>query len=189
MKAAQRIGLLLFLFSQLALCGFAQHGIITTYVGPGLPVNGAQANTQAIDDTSGVAADGSGGFYVSSRSQNRIYRVVADGSLSLAAGVGSSGFSGDGGPATAAQISSPLGMAIDSAGNLYIADSGSNRIRKVTPAGIISTVAGNGKKGHSGDGGQATVAKLFEPNYVAVDSAGNLFITDLCNYRIRKVTQ
>jgi trimeric autotransporter adhesin len=181
MKLSQRIGLLLFLFSHLALCGFAQHGIITTYIGP-------QTNTQAIDYPDAIAADGTGGFYVSSPSQNRIYRVVADGSLSLTAGVGSSEYSGDGGQAASAQLSNPEGVAVDSAGNLYIADSGNNRIRKVTPAGIISTVAGNGTSGFSGDGGPATMARLFMPIGVAVDSAGNIYIADTFNLRIRKVT-
>jgi trimeric autotransporter adhesin len=153
MKVSRRIGLLLFLVSQLALCGFAQYRTITTYAGPSLPVDGAQANTQAIDSPGGVAADGLGGFYVSSSLQNRIYRVAADGSISLTAGVGSIGHSGDGGPATAAQLANPGGMAVDSAGNLYIADMWNVCIRMVTPAGTISTVAGNGTEGYSGDGG------------------------------------
>jgi hypothetical protein len=132
MKVSQRIGLLLFLFTQLALCAFAQHGIITTYAGPCLPVNGAWAITQAIDSPTAVAADGSGGFYVSSRFQNRIYRVAANGLLGVAAGIGTRGFSGDGGAATAAQLNYPGGVAVDSAGNLYLVDSENHRIRKIT---------------------------------------------------------
>jgi sugar lactone lactonase YvrE len=173
----------------LALCGFSQPGIITTYVGPGLPVNGAQAMTQAIDMPGGIAADAAGGFYVSSQTQNRIYRVAADGSISLKAGVGSNGFSGDGGPATAAQLDHPTAVAVDSAGNLYISELWNNRIRKVTPKGRISRVAGNGTKGFSGDGGLATAAQLNDPHGVAVDSAGNLYIADSGNHRIRKVTR
>jgi trimeric autotransporter adhesin len=191
MKAPQRIGLLLFLSSQLALCGFAQHGIITTYAGPSLPVNGAQAITQAIDGPRAVAADGAGGFYVFSQIQNRIYRVTADGSISLKAGNGSSGYSGDGGPATAAQLYSPQGLAVDSAGNLYIADTVNGRIRKVTPAGIISTVAGNGEHDAirwARDGGLATAAPLSYPTGVTVDTAGNIYIADYGSYQIRKVT-
>ena len=114
--AANRIPL--FFFAQLALYGLAQNTIITTHAGPPLPMIGAQASTQAIDFTYAVAADGSGGFYASSETQNRIYRVAADGSLSLAAGVGSDGYSGDGGPAAAARLKHPNGVAVDSDGNL-----------------------------------------------------------------------
>jgi len=95
-------------------------------------VNGAQAITQAIDNPGTVAADGAGGFYVSSPHQNRVYRVAANGSTSLIAGVGSRGYSGDGGPAIAAQLICPMDVALDSAGNFYIADMGNHRIRKVT---------------------------------------------------------
>jgi len=155
---------------------------------PYLPVNGAQAITQGIDGSGAVAADGAGGFYVSSEFQNRIYRVAANGSLSLTAGLGTSGFSGDGGPATTAQLRLPDGVTVDSAGNLYIADKENNRIRKITNAGIISTVAGNGTRGFSGDGGPATAAQLYNPTGVAIDSAGNLYIADPVVDRIRKVT-
>jgi trimeric autotransporter adhesin len=200
MKVTQRIGLVLFLI-QLALWGCtkthvgpslpvkdAQHGIITTYAGSRLPLNRAKALTQAIDSPYAVAADGARGFYFSSQKQNRIYRVAANGSLSLTAGVGSSGRAGDGGPATAAQFDHPSGVAVDSAGNLYIADSGNNRIRKVTTAGMASTIAGGGT-GKLGDGGLATAAYLSNPTGVAVDSAGNLYIADSRHHRIRKVTK
>jgi sugar lactone lactonase YvrE len=153
----------------------------------GSPVIGAQAITQAINTPSKVATDTTGGFYFSSMLQNRIYKVAADGSLSLAAGVGSSGFSGDGGPATAAQLKIPSGIAVDSTGNLYIVDTRNQRIRKVTSAGIITTVAGNGTQGFSGDRGPATAAQLKNPYGVAVDSEGSLYFADTFNNRIRKV--
>jgi trimeric autotransporter adhesin len=189
MKVLQRIGMLLLLFSQLAIYGFAQKDVITTNASPSLPVNGAQAITQAIGDPSAVAADGSGGFFFSSLRQHRIYRVAADGSIRLSAGVGSYGYSGDGEPASAAQLSSPYGVAVDSAGNLYIADTGNHRIRKVTTTGIISTVAGNGTEGSSGDGGLvATAAQLTNPWAIAVDTAGNLYTTDSGNYIVPNVT-
>jgi trimeric autotransporter adhesin len=188
MKSLIRIGLPFLFFVQLSLNGFAQSGIITTYVGPGLPLNGAQATTQAIDDPRSVAADGAGGFYVASYTQHKVYSVAADGMVNLIAGSGVAGYSGDGGFASMAQLNSPRGVAVDNAGDLYIADSGNNRIRKVTAAGMISTVAGNGSAGYSGDGGPANVAQLNLPAGVAVDTAGNLYIAEIFNYCIRKVT-
>ena len=165
----------------------AQPRIITTYVGPGMPVIGSPAVTQSLDGPS-VATDNKGGFYVASSSQNRVYRVGTDGRLRLVAGTGTSGYSGDGGPAVSAQLAHPTSIAVDSAGNLYIADFGNHRIRKVSPDGIITTVAGNGISGFSGDGGPATSAQLNQPESVAVDASGNLYIADTANIRIRRVS-
>jgi sugar lactone lactonase YvrE len=187
MKTWSHLGYLFAFFGLITANASAQSGIISTYAGPQSPVNGALATTQEIDLPDAVVADGVGGFYVSSSSQNRVYRVSANGVLTLWAGVGTAGYSGDGGPATGAQLSGPGGVALDAAGNLFIADSGNFSIRKVTPAGIISTVAGNGSSGFSGDGGPATAAQL-RPLGVAVDTAGNLFIADTGNSRVRKVT-
>jgi sugar lactone lactonase YvrE len=173
-----------FLCAPLKFVCLAQSGIITAFVGPQLPVNGAQA----IADATSVAPDGAGGFYVTSLSQHQVYKVAADGTLKLVVGNRNRGFSGDGGPATSAQLNNPHGAAIDSAGNLYIADSGNQRIRKVSSSGIISTVAGNGTSGFGGDGGLATSALLNSPHGVAIDSAGNFFIADSGNQRIRKVS-
>jgi hypothetical protein len=112
MRPFFRIGLL-FLFSvRLNSPGFAQSGIITTYVGPGVPVDGGLAIDQAIDGPTSVVPDGAGGFYVASGRQSRVYRVSADGKLSLVAGDGSPGFSGDGGPATSAQLYYPNGVTL-----------------------------------------------------------------------------
>jgi trimeric autotransporter adhesin len=188
MNFSQRIGFLLFAIVQVALCGCTQHERKWIEDVQKLPVNGAQAITQVILVPNAVAVDGAGNFYVSSYVQNAIFRVAADGSISVKAGVGAKGYDGDRGLATAAKLNYPCGMAVDSAGSLYIADIENNRIRKVTSAGIISTVAGNGNKGYSGDGGPATLAKLNEPFDVAVDSAGNLYIADFLNGRVRKVT-
>jgi sugar lactone lactonase YvrE len=187
LRLLTRIGLALLFVAQLK-SGFAQSGIITTHVGPGFPVNGALATTQDIDGPTSVVPDGNGGFYIASPNQNRVYRVAADGRLSFVAGNGIRGFSGDGWPATSTQLDGPNGVAVDSAGNLFIVDTGNSRIRKVTPGGIISTVAGNGTKGFSGDGGPATSAELDYPSGAAVDSKGNLFIADEGNDYIRKVT-
>jgi sugar lactone lactonase YvrE len=183
MKVSQRIGLMLFFFIQLGSCGFAQSGIIRTSV-----VDGMQAINKDIGWPDAIAADNAGGFYFSLPYQNIIYRVAADGSISLIAGIRPGGFSGDGGPATAAQLNFPMGVAVDLSGNLYIADFGNNRIRKITTAGIITTVAGNDSPGFSGDGGLVTAAQLSGPQGVAVDSVGNIYIVDTFNHRIRKVT-
>src|SRR5437016_1709670 len=131
---------------------------ISTYAGPSLPVTGRQATTQVIDEIGGVAADGSGGFYVSSRFQHRVYHVSSDGTLTLVAG-SSYGYSGDGGPATTAQLAYPTDIAVDSGGTVYIVDLGNSRIRKVTADGIIRTIAGNGMRGYAGDGGPAISAQ------------------------------
>jgi sugar lactone lactonase YvrE len=149
-----------------------------------LPVSEEPANTQSLN-AGHIALDGVGGFYVIS--ENNIYHVEKDGRLYWVAGAGTAGDSGDDGKAVSAQLDSPDGFAIDTAGNLFIADTNNDRIRKVTPAGVITTVAGNGAKGFSGDGGPAISAQLHDPKGVAVDAAGNLFILDSGNYRIRKV--
>ncbi len=188
MHATRRVGLAILFLIQFYSGANAQSGIITTYVGPGLPVNGAVATTQSLDGPIGVAADGAGGFYVTSRLQNRVYRVAADGGLTCVAGSGTYGFGGDGGPATSARFAGPTGIAVDSAGNLFISDSGNNRIRKITPGGAVSTVAGDGISGFGGDRGPATSAELNNPGGVAMDTAGNLYIADSGNHRIRKVT-
>jgi len=112
----------------------------------------------------------------------------AQGTITTIAGTGVSGFSGDGGPATSARLSNPQGLAIDTAGNLYIADWNNMRVRKVSPAGIITTVAGNGLGDFTGENGRATSESLWFPRGVAVDSTGNLYIADTENHRIRKVT-
>jgi hypothetical protein len=170
--------------------GTVPSGIITTCAGPRMPVSGGLAIDQAIDRQLSVAPDGAGGFYVASETQSRVYRVAADGRLNMVAGNGTAGFSGDGGPATSAQLFYPYGLAVDGAGNLFIADSANHRIRKVTPDGVINTVAGNGSPGFdsSDDGGPATSAQFAGPSGIAVDTAGNLFIVDTGNHRIRKVT-
>src|SRR5215831_5054838 len=131
----------------LNVTSFAQSYTITTYAGPSLPVNGGLATTQAIDFPYAVISDAAAGFYVSSYAPSRIYRVGADGTLTLVAGSGISGFSGDGGPATSAQINGPMGLALDGSGNLFFADNANNRIREITPDGTISTVAGTSVAG------------------------------------------
>jgi len=137
----------------------------------------------------GVAVDSTGNFYIADTENNRIRKVNAsDGKISTVAGTGSSSFGGDSGAATSAQVNGPMGVAFDSAGNLYIADTDNHRIRKINASdGKISTVAGSSSGGFSGDNGAATSAKLNRPAAVTVDSAGNLYIADTENHRIRKV--
>ncbi len=164
-------------------------GIISTNTGtgaPGFSGDGGPSIVAQIYNGYGVAADISGNIYIADLNNNRIRKVNTSGIISTLAGSGVAGF-GDGGPATAAVLSGPQDMAIDAAGNVFIADRDNNRIRKVNTSGIITTVAGNGLVGFSGDGGPATNASFFNPAGVAVDGAGNLYITDCSNARLRKV--
>jgi hypothetical protein len=135
-----------------------------------------------------VAVDAIGNVYSAETSNNLIRKVTPSGAVMVVAGNGTAGYAGDGGPAMSAQLNSPYGVAVDAAGNLYIADCYNNAIRRVTPGGIISTVAGNGSWGESGDGGPATSARLEMPQSVAVDTGGSLYITGYADTRVRKVT-
>ncbi len=164
-------------------------GIISTVAGNGIrgfSGDGGPA-TNASLDPDGLAVDAAGNLFIADFGNGRIRRVSPDGIISTVAGNGIRGFSGDGGPATDASISFPHDLALDAAGNLFIADSSNHRIRRVSPDDIISTVAGDGIHGFSGDGGPATNAALASPGSVAVDAAGNLFIADVRNSRIRVV--
>ncbi len=164
-------------------------GIITTVAGGGTDGlgDGGPATDASLSNSSGVAVDSAGNIFIADYDNKRVRKVDTNGIISTIAGNGNIGFSGDGGPATDASIYYPQGLAVDSAGNIFIADSWNNRIRKVDTSGTITTVAGNGNDGFSGDGGPATDASLDFTHGVAVDSAGNIFIADLGNNRIRKV--
>ncbi len=134
-----------------------------------------------------TVVDRNGNVYAVDTFNMRVVKINPDGSLTTVAGSNTLGYSGDGGPATAAQLNIPMGIATDNSGNLYIADTGNHAIRKVNAAGTISTVAGTGAGGYSGDGGPATSAVLRGPQAVAADSAGNLYIADTDNICVRKV--
>jgi sugar lactone lactonase YvrE len=133
--------------------------------------------------------DSADNLYVADYGCGRIRKVDANtGIMSSVVGTGVQGFSGDGGLATNAQLQLPHGLVVDSVGNMYIADTANHRVRKVDAStGIITTIAGTGVQGFYGDGGPATDAQLYYPTYVSVDCAGNLFISDNGNRRIRKV--
>lgn len=135
----------------------------------------------------GMAIDRNGNLYIADRGNNRIRKVDAGGVIATVAGNGVSGFSGDGGQATTAKLFHPSGVAIAADGSLYIVDQDNNRVRKVDPTGVISTVAGTGNAGYSGDGGPATNAALNVPIAVALDNAGNFYVSDSNNFRIRKI--
>ncbi len=146
------------------------------------------ATSASVPEPQGVGADGAGNLYIAEDQTSRVRKVSPTGIITTVAGTGVFGFSGDNGPATQAALSGPRGVAVDASGNIYIADNGNHRIRKVSTAGIITTIAGSGLEGFSGDGGPATSASLRFPNYVAVDRAGNVYVSDTGNNRIRKVS-
>ncbi len=175
-------------------------GIITTVAGNGLggfSGDGGPATSASLASPDGVAVDAAGNLYIADTFNSRVRKVNTAGIISTVAGSGSGSGCwptptptcplGDGGPATRAALRGPEGLAMDAAGNLYVGEIGNSRVRKVTPCGSISTAAGNGVFGFSGDGGLATSAALTWPFGVAVDVAGNLYIADLDSRRIRKV--
>ena len=165
-------------------------GIITTVAGNGelgFSGDGGEATNATLNYPERVVVDSEGNLYFSDIDNNRIRKISTSGIITTVVGNGNAGFSGDGGQATAAELNRPLGLAIDSKNNLYISDLSNNRIRKVNNLGIISTVAGNGLFGFSGDDGQATSAQLSFAYNIAVDSHGNLYISDNKNERVRMV--
>ena len=165
-------------------------GTITTFAGTeerGFGGDGGPAVQARLRYPTGVAVDGAGNLYIADQNNHRLRKVDSTGTIDTVAGTGESGFGGDNGAAAAAQLSYPSGVAVDGAGNLYIADSGNHRIRRVDSTGTITTVAGTGKYGFGGNGGLAVQAQLNYPAGVAVDGAGNLYIADSGNHSIRKV--
>ncbi len=165
--------------------------IISTYAGngtAGYSGDGSAATAASLDGPGGIAFDGSGNIFVSDYNNHTIRKISPSGIITTIAGNGFSGFSGDGGPATNAQLSNPAKIALDSIGNLYVADFSNNRIRRISVSGIITTVAGNGVGGYNGDGIAATSAKLHNPSGVFLDHTGSIFIADYSNNRIRKVS-
>jgi len=201
---------------------------IETVAGSSMVGDGGAAIAAALSDAEGVAADSAGNIFIADANDHRVRKIATDGTISTVAGDGFPGFRGDGGPASTARLNTPYGVAVDHAGNLFIADLGNNRVRKVSPDGSITTVpgtdkllaprnvavnagtlyisefgghrvwrlgsdgvlesvAGNGIPGFGGDGGAARTAQLAYPAGIAFDSAGNLYVADSSNNRVRKV--
>jgi serine/threonine protein kinase, bacterial len=151
--------------------------------------DGKPATSVVLTLIDGIAVDRAGNIYLSHRSKNRIRKVTPDGIITTVAGNGVAGYSGDGGPALQAALNFPAGLALDEHDNLFIADRNNHRIRKVSPDGIITTVAGTGVPDFDGDDGPALEAQLHHPSDVEVASNGDLYISDRSNHRIRKVNE
>jgi uncharacterized protein (TIGR03437 family) len=160
---------------------------LTTVAGSDLAGDGGQAVAAQLAQPEGMVLDSSGNLYIADAANHRIRKVTPSGAISTIAGNGHAGFGGDGGPAAGAQLNQPYDLALDMAGNLYIADFGNQRVRRIDTNGNISTVAGNGASGASGDGGAAIAALLLGPRNVAVDPAGNLYISEFDGHRVRRV--
>jgi sugar lactone lactonase YvrE len=191
----------------LTIAGSTAAGTITTVagIGPACEFNGSHcggfsgdgglATLASLNDPVGIAVDAAGNLFIADTYNDRIRKVSTNGTITTIAGSGAPGcpsnicFSGDNGPAASAQFHSPMGIAVDTSGNLFVADYLNSRVRKISVNGIITTVAGDATCcAFSGDGGPATSATLWGPTSVAVDAAGNIFIADATNNRIRKVS-
>src|ERR1017187_8922736 len=160
-------------------------GIITTYVGASGGTNGTAGKLSAPN---GLWLDPSGALYIADSGHNRLARYVAPSAFSNFAGTEAALFSGDGGPALSAALNKPTGLTMDAAGNIYLADTNNSRIRKITPDGIITTIAGSRLIGYSGDGGNATSAALSYPRSIVVSPNGTVYIADTGNHAIRVLT-
>ena len=150
--------------------------VIQTVAGSENTGDGGPALAAALGQPEGIAVDNAGNIFIADAAGNRVRKVAPDGTIETFAGAGTAGFSGDGGPASAAELNQPYGLALDREGNLYIADLGNARVRKVSNDGTIQTVAGGGSlpAANAGQGGPATSAQLMQPRNVTVDAAGAL---------------
>jgi uncharacterized protein (TIGR03437 family) len=149
--------------------------------------DGGPATSAKLFSPRGIVTDPAGNVYFCDYNNNRVRKIATDGTITTVAGTGINGYNGDNMPGTSAELSQPYRVAMDPAGNLYIADPGNNRIRRLAPNGVITTVAGNGQSNYSGDGGPATSAALNYAEDAVIDASGNMFIADSGNNVIRKV--
>jgi len=166
-------------------------GVVSVVAGNGLvrySGDGGPATGASLSNPMGLAVDGAGNLYIADVGNAVVRRVDLTGTITTVAGNGQHGFAGDGGPAVSAMLSNPTAVAVDKAGNLYIADSLEERIRLVRPDGTISTLAGNGTDGLTGDNGPALQAGFGRPSGLALDSAGNLYVADQFNNVVRKIS-
>jgi len=169
----------------------AKEQLVTTFAGTGekgFSGDGGPADKAQLNNPFAVARGPDGYLYICDVDNHRIRRVSKDGIITTFAGSAKRGYSGDGGPATDAALNMPYELAWDRSGNLYFVEIGSHVVRRVdAKTGVISTVAGTGKAGFGGDGGPANKAQLSQPHSLAFDSAGDLYVCDIINHRIRKI--
>lgn len=173
----------------ISACASAQH--IATIAGTtvaGFSGDNGQATAAQMYGPLGVAVDSAGNVYFADRFNDRLRKINTAGIITTIAGTGTGGYNGDDIAATTAQLNDPFGVAVDIAGNVYVADHSNHRVRMISSLGIITTVAGTGASGYNGDDIAATAAQLNEPRGVAVDKFGHLFIADQANNRVRQVT-
>jgi len=167
-------------------------GIISTIAGTpgvmGFSGDGGPATAAMMKNPIGLTVSSTGNLYFTDETNRRIRMIDNTGIISTIAGTGTQGYTGDGGLATMATLGDPVDVALDNSGNIYIADASNRVVRRIDKQGIITTYAGNGTQGYTGDGGLATAAEIGYPNAIAVDNAGNLYISDAPNFVIRKVS-
>ncbi len=182
---------LLSLTALLCLCISAHAQLITTYAGTGVLGFSGDAGPATMADFNGMlglTSDRNGNLYIADRYNHRVRKVDLTGVITTFAGTGSAGHSGDGGPATAAELNTPIVLAADTAGNIYVGETGYECIRKITPLGIITTIAGTAiGSGYSGDGGPATDASIGIDYGLCTDRAGNVYFSDITNHVVRKI--